>query len=90
MSRELPPPATPLLALLRELETDDRRRTFAALTGTSVDYLYQLATCQRKSCRAPLAKSIADASVVMSRKFGTVIVTMDELAVMCACRAEPT
>ena len=86
MKKPLPPPATPLLALLRQLETADRRQEFADLAGTSPAYLYQLATCQRGACRSPLAKGIADASVVMRRRYGTAAITMETLAGMCALR----
>ena len=80
-------PKTPLLAILREMETDDRRDEFAALAGTTRLYLYQLAGCNRKSCRADLAQRIAAASVVMADKYGTQVVTLDTLAGMCAACA---
>ena len=82
-------PKTPLLAVLRQLETDDKRNEFAALAGTSRLYLYQLSICSRKSCRADLAKRIADASVVMAEKYGTQVLTLDGLSTMCAsCAVE--
>ena len=77
-------PKTPLLAVLRQLGTDDKRNEFAALAGTSRLYLYQLSICSRKSCRADLAKRIADASVVMAEKYGTQVLTLDGLSTMCA------
>jgi hypothetical protein len=76
-------PKTPLLALLRELESDERREEFAALAGTSVSYAYQLATCSRGACRSRLAKGLADASVAMHKRYGTSVVTMEQLASMC-------
>ncbi len=76
------PATTPLLALLRAL-TPDQREEFVALTSTSVNYLYGLAGCARRSCRTTLAKEIADASVAMHKKYGTPVVTFDQLATMC-------
>ena len=82
-------PKTPLLAVLRQLGTDDKRDEFAGLAGTSRLYLYQLSICSRKSCRADLAKRIADASVVMAEKYGTQVLTLDGLSTMCAsCAVE--
>lgn len=77
-------PKTPLLHVLRQLGTDDKRNEFAALAGTSRLYLYQLSICSRKSCRADLAKRIADASVVMAEKYGTQVLTLEVLSTMCA------
>lgn len=83
MRKELPPPTTPLLAILRQLGTAEKRKEFAAKANTSVAYLYQLASCARGACRTRLAKGIADASVEMHKLYGTDIVTMDTLATMC-------
>ena len=77
-------PKTPLLAVLRQLETDDKRDEFATLAGTSRLYLYQLSICSRRSCRADLAKRIADASVVMAKKYGTQVLTLEIICSMCA------
>lgn len=77
------PPKTPLLAILRELKTDERRDEFAALAGTSRLYLYQLSGCHSGSCRAKLAMGIANASVEMHKKYGTPVITMTDLATMC-------
>ena len=77
-------PRTPLLAVLRQLETDDKRDEFAGLAGTSRLYLYQLSICSRRSCRADLAKRIADASVVMAEKYGTQALTLEIICSMCA------
>lgn len=74
---------TPLLDLLRELDTAEVRMEFAKLAGTSVPYLYQLAGCCRTACRSQLAKRIADASKVMNAMYGTPIITMEQLATMC-------
>ena len=76
-------PRTPLLHVLRQLGTDDKRNEFATLAGTSRLYLYQLSICSRKSCRADLAKRIADASVVMAEKYGTQVLTLEGLSTMC-------
>ena len=82
-------PKTPLLHVLRQLGTDDKRNEFAALAGTSRLYLYQLSICSRKSCRAELAKRIADASVVMAEKYGTQVLTLEGISAMCAeCAVE--
>jgi hypothetical protein len=82
-------PRTPLLHVLRQLGTDDKRNEFAALAGTSRLYLYQLSICSRRSCRADLAKRIADASVVMAEKYGTQVLTLDVICSMCAeCSTE--
>lgn len=78
-------PTTPLLSILRHLNAEQRAE-FAALAGTKVDYLYQLSGCNRKSCRSQLAKSIADASVAMRRKYGSPTITMETLATMCSDR----
>lgn len=76
-------PKTPLLAVLRVL-TPEQREEFASEAKTEVSYLYALGTCARRSPRASLAKSIADASVVLNRRHGTPVVTIDQLAVMCS------
>ena len=76
-------PRTPLLAVLRQLETDDKRDEFAGLAGTSRLYLYQLSICSRRSCRADLAKRIADASEVMHERYGTQVLTLEGLSTMC-------
>lgn len=76
---------TPLLTILRELENDARRDEFAALAGTSRLYLYQLAGCHVGSCRMQLGKKIADASVKMHSKYGSSVITLDQLASMCVC-----
>lgn len=83
MRNNLPPPTTPLLQILRQLDAAEKRQEFAELAGTSVAYLYQLAGCARGACRTRLAKGIADASVEMHKRYGTDIVTMDTLATMC-------
>ena len=75
-------PKTPLLQILRDM-SPDQRDEFALVAGTTVSYLYQLAGCNRKSCRATLTKGIADASVLMASKYGTPVISMDSLATMC-------
>lgn len=74
---------TPLLVILRQLGTAEKRDEFARMAGTSTAYLYQLAGCNRGACRARLAKAIADASVAMNLIYGTDVVTMETLATMC-------
>lgn len=83
--RKEPVVATPLLEVLRALETDERRDEFATAAGTSRGYLYQLAGCHNKSCRSSLAQAIADASVEMGLQYGTPVITVRELATMCQC-----
>lgn len=79
------PAQTPLLALLRSLN-DEQRAALAEDAGTSVSYLYSLASCQREACRTALALRIQQASERMHEHTGglTPIVTMAELATMCA------
>ena len=74
---------TPLLRVLQQLENGARRQEFATLAGTTTNYLYQLGSCQRDSCSARKAKGIADASVVMSKKYGSDVLTLDTIATMC-------
>lgn len=83
-------PQTPLLALLRALD-DAQRIQLATDAGTTVGYLYSLASCQRSTCRAKLASAIEDASRKMHEEtLGlTPVVTMRQLAIMCAPTAEP-
>ncbi len=80
-------PKTPLLALLRALENDERRDEFAQLAGTSRLYLYQLASCKRKSCRTDLAMRIAAASETVAKKYGTPAIDVATLGTMCALPA---
>lgn len=88
MRKNLPPPTTPLLTILRQLTKDTQRDEFAALAGTSTAYLYQLAGCKRGACRTRLAKGIADASVVMHARYGSDPITMETLATMCPLPGE--
>ena len=83
------PPATPLLALLRELETAKRRQEFATLAGTSVNYLYQLGTCKRCSCRVGLAQKIAAASLRLNKKYDTAVLNTENVMTMCALNGGP-
>lgn len=78
-------PQTPLLALLRSLN-DEQRVALAADAGTTVSYLYSLASCQRAACRSGLALRIQQASERMHEATAGVapIVTMQDLATMCA------
>ena len=78
------PPKTPLLALLRMLD-DAERAAFAADAGTTVSYLYALASCQRKSAGSTLALAIERASQRLNKKTkgSTPVVCMQQLATMC-------
>lgn len=76
------PPRTPLHAILRHL-TPAQREELATISGTPVNYLYQLALCWRSSCSSTKAVGIADASVVMAERYGSVAVTADQLGRMC-------
>ena len=87
MRKNLPPPTTPLLTILRQLTNDTQRDEFAALSGTSTAYLYQLAGCNRRACSARLAKRIADASYEMTLRYGSDELTMEQIATMCPVRA---
>ena len=81
-------PKTPLLALLRQL-TDEQREQLAADAGTSVSYLYSLASCQRTSCGTALALQIEKATERMCDRTGgqTAVVTVRELGTMCLVTA---
>jgi hypothetical protein len=78
-------PKTPLLALLRDLKTDDKRDELASLAGTSRNYLYQLAGCYRgeAGCCPALAERVAAASVTLRKKYKTPVVTAAQLVDMC-------
>ena len=80
-------PKPPLLAILRALKTDERRNEFAAMAGTSRLYLYQLAGCHNRTCRASLALAIESASVEMDKRYGCGTVTMLDMATMCPLKA---
>lgn len=76
--------STPLLDYIR-LATEQERAETAALAGTSVGYLYQIATCVRPRPSAILACAIEDATREMQKRNGVLpIVTVRELATMCA------
>lgn len=74
--------ATPLLVWLRAA-TPDQRSRLAAIAGTSVTYLYQLATCTRPRPSAELALAIEDGTRLMADE-GLPVVSVRELATMCA------
>lgn len=79
-------PKTPLLALLRML-TPEQREQFGEDCETNVTYLYQLATCTRKQCKADKAVLIEAASKKMRERTRgkTPVITVVELATMCQC-----
>jgi hypothetical protein len=76
-------PTTPLLTLLRDLGTRERRDEFAAKCDTSTLYLYQVAGCHRRSCSAHKAYLIEQTSKEFNLLYGTPVVTMAEIATMC-------
>lgn len=78
-------PKTPLLGLLRSL-TPAQREQLARDAGTSVSYLYSLGSCQRSTCGSSLALQIEKASGQMAERTAglTPVVTMGEMATMCA------
>ena len=76
--------STPLLDYLRAATEQERAET-AALAGTSVGYLYQLATCVRPRPSAILTCAIEDATRDMQKRNSALpVVTVRELATMCA------
>ena len=76
---------TPLLHALRQMTTDEKAR-FAALSGTTKNYAYQVATCKRPNPSAAWATAVEDALRVLNRETeGRVpVVTVREMATMCA------
>lgn len=75
--------STPLLELLRAA-TEAERDELAAHVGTAVNYLYQLATCERPRPSARLCVAIEDGTVTMNKKNPKLrVVTVRELATMC-------
>lgn len=79
-------PQTPLLALLRML-TPEQRDTLADDAQTRVDYLYKLASCSRKQCKADLAVRIEEATKKMrsATRGKTPVITVAQLGTMCSC-----
>jgi DNA-binding Xre family transcriptional regulator len=80
------PPKTPLLEVLRQCTTEQQQQ-IADMAGTTRNYLYQLATCQRKSTSVSKAASISMAVTRMHViTLGKVPkISMEEIAEMCAC-----
>lgn len=78
---------TPLLTWLRAASREQRER-LASLTGTSVNYLYLLATCERKNPAAKLALAIEDGTRQLHEETGAKlpIVTVRTLATMCVLK----
>ena len=76
---------TPLLLFLRAASPDQKERC-AALAGTSVNYLYQLATCKRPNVSAAMAISVEDATRLMHNETGgeLPVVTVRTLVTMCS------
>lgn len=82
--RKIDPPMTPLLEVLRQCTVEEQHE-LAALAGTQRNYLYQLATCQRKSTKLDTAFKIVEAVNKMHvRSLGRIPkISLDELAQMC-------
>jgi hypothetical protein len=82
--RPLDPPKTPLLEVLRQCTVAEQHE-LAALAGTKRNYLYQLATCRRKSTKLNTAYAISEAVTKMHVKtLGKVPkISVEELATMC-------
>ena len=78
---------TPLLTWLREASSEQRER-LAAIAGTSVNYLYLLATCERKNPAAKLALAIEDGTRQLHEESGAKlpIVTVRTMATMCTLK----
>lgn len=78
---------TPLLDFLRAATPEERARA-AALAGTQVSYLYQLATCVRPRVSAALALGIEDATRAMHAETDGRLPVVDvrTLATMCLLR----
>lgn len=76
---------TPLLEALRACANSAEQHTFAQLAGTSRNYLYQLALCERKNPGIQTVNAIVEASKVMHvRTTGRVPkLTMEDFANMC-------
>ena len=76
---------TPLARLLQVASSDEKHR-LAALTGTTLNYLYQVAGCHREAPSAALAFAIEDASRIIAQESDgrLFVVTAREIATMCA------
>lgn len=77
---------TPLLEVLRACSVPEQQE-IARLAGTTRNYLYQVATCHRKSVRASTAIAISDAVTKLHvRSLGRIPkISVEEIATMCAC-----
>lgn len=75
---------TPLLDVLRCCSTDEQAE-LARLAGTTRNYLYQVATCHRRSVSARKALAISRAATAMHvRSLGRIPkISMEEIATMC-------
>lgn len=78
----LNPPQTPLLALLRACSVEDRQ-WLAEQAGTSVSYLYHLATCKRTPS-VDLAQRLVSASEALHKRSKTPRISIQQLACMCS------
>lgn len=84
--RHFNPHTTPLLEVLRRCSTKEQNE-MAGWAGTTRNYLYQLATCQRKTPNVRMALGIIKAINKMhARSLGRVPkITIEQLAEMCPC-----
>ena len=78
---------TPLLLALRQCNTAEQHE-FAALAGTTRNYLYQMATCQRSEYLSETVRRVSEASKAMHVKpTGRVPkLSMEEISQMCILR----
>lgn len=76
---------TPLSDFLRRATAAERDRC-AALAGTSVGYLYQLAGCHRRNPSVALAVRLAEATEILHRESEGRLpaITAEQIASMCA------
>ena len=76
---------TILLDFLQAASSDERERC-ALLAGTTVNYLYQLAGCNRQQAGSDLALRIEDATTTMNIETSGRLpaISVRELAAMCA------
>ncbi len=80
-----PEVTTPLLAFLRACR-EDERETLAELSATSLNYLYQIATCARPNPSVAKALRIEDATRYLHRKAPSrlMVVTVRDIGTMCS------
>lgn len=74
---------TPLAKRLRAC-IPEQHTWLSDRAGTTVNYLYALASCHRERISASLAVGIEDATIDLHERGGTPIVAARELATRCA------